>query len=62
MIKKSDCCIVLTEWDEYGKLKPSTFSNYMRKINIIDARRIYEPSKFLDVNFHAIGLGPKSST
>jgi len=54
------CCVILTDWNDYSKLKPSLFSKYMQKTNIIDARRILDPSKFKKMNFKAIGLGMNS--
>ena len=56
-LKGSDCCILLTEWDEYKKLKPEDFKKKMNTTNIIDARRILDPAKFSKLNFKAIGLG-----
>jgi len=48
---------VLTEWDNYKKIKPQKFKNTMKTVNIIDTRRVLEPSKFFGMNFRAIGLG-----
>jgi len=56
-IKNSDCCLILTEWDEYRKLQSSLFKKYMKKPNLIDARRVLDPGKFSKLNFKAIGLG-----
>ncbi|MGI0094685.1 MAG: UDP-glucose dehydrogenase family protein [Nitrosotalea sp.] len=56
-LEDSDCCVILTEWDEYKKLNPSNFKNKMKQSNIIDARRILEPHRFSRLNFMAIGLG-----
>jgi UDPglucose 6-dehydrogenase len=58
-LKNANCCIVLTEWDEYKKLTPGIFKKNMKGHNIIDARRILEPSLFKEFNFQAIGLGPR---
>ena len=55
-LKQSDCCVILTEWDEYKKLTPIVLRN-MKKPNLIDARRILTPAKFSNINFKAIGLG-----
>ncbi len=55
-VKDTDCCLILTEWDEYRKLKASNFSK-MRNCAIIDARRILDPAKFTSIKFRAIGLG-----
>ncbi|HXV66212.1 MAG TPA: UDP-glucose/GDP-mannose dehydrogenase family protein [Nitrosopumilaceae archaeon] len=56
-IKGADCCIILTEWDAYKKLNTGILKNHMRKPNIIDARRVLDPSKFKELNYKAIGLG-----
>jgi UDPglucose 6-dehydrogenase len=58
-LKSANCCIVLTEWDDYKKLKPSILKKNMKGLNIIDARRILDPSLFQEFNFQAIGLGPR---
>jgi len=42
----ADCCIIITEWDEFRKLKPEDFIAYMRRPVIIDGRRIYESAEF----------------
>lgn len=56
-LNNSDCCLILTEWDEYRKLQPSLFKKYMKKTNLIDARRVLDPEKFSKLNFKAVGLG-----
>jgi len=56
-LKNADCCVILTDWDEYTKMKPSFLSKNMKKTNIIDARRILDPAKFSKFNFKAIGFG-----
>ena len=56
-LKGANCCVILTEWDEYKKLNTKTFRKNLKELNIIDARRILDPSKFRGFNFQAIGLG-----
>jgi len=56
-IKNADCCIIMTEWDEFRKLKPKDYQSQMRTPNIVDARKLYNPNDFKEVNFVAIGLG-----
>jgi len=56
-LRNSDCCLILTEWNSFQKLKPEKFKKLMKKANVIDARRILDPKKFSDINFKAIGLG-----
>jgi UDPglucose 6-dehydrogenase len=55
----ADCCILITEWDEFKNLKPKDL-RLMRKPLLIDARRIYDREKFPNtIEFRAIGLSQK---
>jgi len=57
-IKGADCCIIVTEWDEFKKLQPKDFIQNMRQPILIDGRRIYNPKQFSQkLKFTAIGLG-----
>jgi len=56
-LKGSDCAIVMTEWDEFRKLRAKDYLDHMRSPNLIDARRIYDPEEFSELAFRAIGLG-----
>lgn len=56
-LRDSECCILLTEWDQYKTLAPNFFKKSMKIPNIIDARRILDNTRFSKLNFHAIGLG-----
>jgi len=59
-IEKTDCCIIVTEWDEFKKLKPHDFKVSMRRPLLIDGRRIYDPGEFSrELEYYAIGLGPR---
>ncbi len=54
----ADCCIVLTEWDEYGSMKPEDFVRHMKNPCIIDARRVFSSADFVrKTSYLAIGLG-----
>jgi UDPglucose 6-dehydrogenase len=56
-LKNADCCIIVTEWDEFIKLKPEDFTQNMRQPILIDGRRIYNPEEFSQkLKFTAIGL------
>jgi UDPglucose 6-dehydrogenase len=57
-IKDADCCIVLTEWDEFKKLTADTFNKLMKRSVVIDGRRIYD-GDFRDkvAAYRGIGLG-----
>jgi UDPglucose 6-dehydrogenase len=57
-LKNADCCILVTEWDEFKKLKPEDFTKNMKQAVLIDGRRIYDPEEFSKkMKFAAIGLG-----
>ncbi len=56
-LKNADSCIVVTEWQEFKKLKPEDFTQNMRKPILFDGRRIYDPEKFKKIKFIAIGRG-----
>jgi UDPglucose 6-dehydrogenase len=57
-LKNADCCILVTEWDEFKKLKPEDFTKNMKQPVLIDGRRIYDPEEFSrKMKFAAIGLG-----
>jgi UDPglucose 6-dehydrogenase len=59
-LRKADCCIIVTEWDEFKKLKPEDFTENMRQAILIDGRRIYNAEEFSrKLKFVAIGLGRK---
>jgi UDPglucose 6-dehydrogenase len=56
--KNADCCILVTEWDEFKKLKPEDFKQNMKNPTLIDGRRIFNPEKFSqELRFAAVGLG-----
>jgi UDPglucose 6-dehydrogenase len=59
-IRDADCCILVTEWDEFKRIRPEDFKRLMRNPLVIDGRRIYDPKKFSDrVEFYAVGLGER---
>lgn len=57
-LKNADCCIIVTEWEEFKRLKPQDFNKNMKQPILIDGRRIYNPKEFNEkLTFMAIGLG-----
>ena len=48
----------MTERDRFRKPKPKDFRACMKAPIIVDARRIYDPEDFGELNYAAIGLGP----
>ncbi len=61
-LKGAECAIVMTEWEEFKRLKAKDYIAYMRAPNVIDARRIYRPQDYKELNLLGIGLGPSSET
>jgi UDPglucose 6-dehydrogenase len=58
-LKDSECAILMTDWDDYMRLDADVFKRYMKKANVIDARRILDYSKMKGVELSMIGLGEK---
>ena len=57
-LKNAECCIIITEWEEFKKLTPKDFIKNMKQPNLIDGRRIFDPKDFKkELKFTAIGLG-----
>jgi UDPglucose 6-dehydrogenase len=60
-LRGADCCILVTEWEEFKKLKPEDFIHNMHTPILLDGRRIYDPEEFgRKIKFTAIGLGTDS--
>jgi len=59
-LKDADCCIIVTEWDEFKTITPDQFLEMMRHPVVIDGRRIYDADIYpkAEIRFSAIGLGP----
>jgi len=55
-LKESECALVITDWDEFKKLKPEDFKKHMKTPNLVDGRRIYDYQEFnRALPFRAIG-------
>jgi UDPglucose 6-dehydrogenase len=59
-ITDAECAILMTDWDDYMQLDANVFKRYMKKANVIDARRILAYSKMNGVDLSVIGLGKPS--
>jgi UDPglucose 6-dehydrogenase len=57
-LKEAECCMILTEWEEFESITPSMFNKYMKRSVIIDGRRMYNSDmhKLVD-RYRGIGLG-----
>jgi UDPglucose 6-dehydrogenase len=56
-ITNTDCCVIMTEWDEYKEINHSFFKKYMKRPNVVDARRLLDPTTMNGINLSAVGLG-----
>jgi UDPglucose 6-dehydrogenase len=57
-IQDTDCCIIVTEWNEFAKLSAHDFISKMRNPVVIDGRRVLDQSGFSKkLTYDAIGLG-----
>jgi len=57
-LKEADCCILLTEWEEFRKLSPEVFNRCMKRSVIVDGRRIWDEEFRKKVAaYRGIGLG-----
>ena len=56
-IINADAVIIITAWDEYIKLSPRFFKKYMKKPIVIDGRRIYDKSSFINAGIIYKGIG-----
>ncbi len=58
----ADCCILLTEWEEFKKLTPEVFNRCMKRSVIVDGRRIWDDSFQKKVaSYRGIGLGSSNA-
>jgi UDPglucose 6-dehydrogenase len=58
-ITDADCAVLMTDWDDYIQLDAKFFKSYMKKANVIDARRILDYSRMKGIDLSVIGLGKK---
>ncbi len=59
-IKGADCSIIMTESEEIRRIRPKDYAQHMKTPTIVDARKLYNPEDFRELNFTSIGLGPRS--
>jgi nucleotide sugar dehydrogenase len=59
-LRGSSLCILATEWPTFSELKAKDFEKLMETPAIVDGRRLLDPSKFAEIRFAAIGLGPRN--
>ncbi len=58
-LEKADAAVLVTEWDDYKKLRPKEFLKLKHKL-VIDTRRVYDPKDFRKMGIRLIQLGRNS--
>jgi len=56
-LKSSDCAVLITEWDEFGKLDFNKVKRIMNQPVLIDGRNYYNPDKIRKLGFIYKGVG-----
>ena len=57
-LKDAECCMILTEWDEFKSITPDMFKQHMKRSIVIDGRRIFNSDMRNIVDrYRGIGLG-----
>ncbi len=57
-VKGSDLVIIMTAWREFQDLDSDELTTLMGgRARILDARRIFDPARFSNAEFNAVGLG-----
>jgi UDPglucose 6-dehydrogenase len=61
-LKDAECCMILTEWDEFKSLPAEVFNRCMKRSFVIDGRRVFDQSVRGSVAlYRGIGLGASRS-
>jgi UDPglucose 6-dehydrogenase len=55
--RKSDCLVVLTEWNEFKEIDLAKAKKLLHQPVIIDGRNIYDPVKMKDLGFRYFSIG-----
>jgi UDPglucose 6-dehydrogenase len=55
-INNAECCIIMTDCEEYKKIHQKDFIKFMSKANVIDVSQIFESSKMNKINYNTIGI------
>jgi UDPglucose 6-dehydrogenase len=59
-LKDAECCMVLTEWEEFKALSAEVFNRCMKRSFVIDGRKVFDESVRGAVDiYRGIGLGAK---
>ena len=60
-LKGAELAVVMTDCEEFRNLRERDYIELMNRARLIDTRRVYDPGIFPEVEFAAIGMGPRLS-
>ncbi len=61
-LQGADCCMIITEWDEFKNLSPDVFNRCMNRSVVIDGRRVCnEAFRKAVARYRGIGLGSRKA-
>lgn len=60
-IEQADCCIIVTEWNEFKQIRPEMFLKRMKQPIVIDGRRIYDIDAFTKAGVRIVAIGAWNS-
>jgi len=55
--EKSDCLVIVTEWNEFKELDFKKIKKLMHQPVIVDGRNIYDPAEMKRLGFRYVGIG-----
>ncbi len=53
----ADCVVLLTEWNEFKELDLKKLASFMKSLNLVDARNIYDTNELKEIGFNFFGVG-----
>jgi UDPglucose 6-dehydrogenase len=56
-LSDADACLVVTEWDEFGKINAAEFKTRMRNALVIEGRKVLDRDALVKAGVHYIGVG-----
>ena len=56
-IDQADCCIIVTEWNEFKQIRPETFLKKMKQPIVIDGRSTYDKDAFVKAGVRLVAVG-----
>lgn len=56
-LKGAHVVVIMTEWDEFGRLDFSQAKKVMKQRNVVDVRNLFDPQKVKAAGFRYVGMG-----